>query len=238
MQKVPRLARDSTRAWVAFGVSMPLGFALTFGLAVLLLLARDGNTVFELQVLATLLLLTGYYLLYEVLTLRTFRRLSAADLRTALAATEVRGGGARLSHVLSGGGPTAWSSTVAALALIAVVVVAFNPDLRSDPVMLVAAGIAITTSWAILPVAYAVDYARGQTRQAGLEFPGGGEPAFADYLYLSVQVATTYSTSDVTVTTSAMRSRVTRQCLIAFVFNSAIIALLVSALLLATPGPA
>lgn len=62
-------------------------------------------------------------------------------------------------------------------------------------------------------------------------FPGRPELVRRDYFYLAVQVSTTFSTSDVELTTTEMRGTSTAQSILAFVVNTVIVALLVSALL-------
>ena len=78
--------------------------------------------------------------------------------------------------------------------------------------------------------AYAVRYAREQAASGGVSFAKTPEPVFADYLYLAVQIATTFSSSDVTIETTRMRRLVTANSLISFTFNTVIVALLVSVL--------
>ncbi len=69
-----------------------------------------------------------------------------------------------------------------------------------------------------------------------MEFPGDSAPTWDDYVYLAVQVSTTFSTHDGTVVTTAMRRKVTAQSVIAFVFNTVIVALVVSAMLTFAPN--
>lgn len=63
-------------------------------------------------------------------------------------------------------------------------------------------------------------------------WPGGeGEQRFSDDEYFANEVQATLGTTDVALTTSAMRTAVRRHGLIAFTFNSVIVALLVSLVL-------
>ena len=89
----------------------------------------------------------------------------------------------------------------------------------------------VVAGWVMVVLAYAVTYLRRDVESGGLDFPGTEQPVWRDYVYVSVQVSTTFATSDVTVTNTAMRGCVTSQTLIAFVFNTVIVALLVSVML-------
>ena len=65
----------------------------------------------------------------------------------------------------------------------------------------------------------------------GLDYPGDGPDTFSDFLYVSIQLSTTFATSDVSVTTARARRLVSVHSVIAFAFNSVIVALLVSVVL-------
>ena len=116
------------------------------------------------------------------------------------------------------------------------VLVAFRPTLHADAVVLVMSGLLVVSSWLVVAVTYAVQYMRTDVAGGGLAFPGDERPVFSDYCYLALQISTTYSSSDVQVTAREMRRRVGRHTLVAFVFNSVIVALLVSALLVGASG--
>lgn len=97
---------------------------------------------------------------------------------------------------------------------------------------------ALTTvggAWLLLPVEFALAYAslyhRHGNRAHGLEFPGDdGPPDYGDFLYFAITVAATSQTSDVGVSSRAMRRLVLLQSLIAFVFNTGVLALSINLL--------
>ncbi|GAA4989153.1 DUF1345 domain-containing protein [Kineococcus glutinatus] len=124
--------------------------------------------------------------------------------------------------------------TFAAVALGAAVWFAsFAPDAATPLQAAVAATttvLLVVAAWCTMAVTYAADYAR-RAADGGLDFPGAEPPAFADFLYFSVGVSTTFGTTDVTVTTRAVRRTVLGHSLVAFGFNTVVLALLVSALL-------
>jgi uncharacterized membrane protein len=171
------------------------------------------------------------FVLYEVLTWRTFRKASSAALADWISKTTPDATRAKVLRLVSGGGASSWSVQAAVLALVAVVVVTFIPVLRHNPLVVGLGLSVVVSSWVLVVVTYAVHYAREDVATPGLELPGDADPVWWDYVYLSAQVSTTFSASDVTLLTTAMRRHVTAQCLIAFVFNTVIVALVVSALL-------
>jgi uncharacterized membrane protein len=79
---------------------------------------------------------------------------------------------------------------------------------------------------------YAVHYARVTATVGGLTFPGDNGVVFWDCIYLATQVQTTFSASDVTVESTLTRKIVTGHALVAFAFNTVIIALLIAVLFL------
>ncbi|MDT8998921.1 DUF1345 domain-containing protein [Paucibacter sp. APW11] len=98
--------------------------------------------------------------------------------------------------------------------------------------------LAITTvagSWLLLPVEFALAYAslyhRGDAGAHGLEFPGDTSALdYSDFLYFSITLAATSQTSDVTVSSRAMRKLVLLQALLSFVFNTGVLALTINIL--------
>ncbi|WP_457421076.1 DUF1345 domain-containing protein [Roseateles sp. P5_E7] len=93
----------------------------------------------------------------------------------------------------------------------------------------------VCSSWLLLPVEFGIAYASlyhgGGKAAHGLEFPGDdGPPDYGDFLYFSITVAATSQTSDVGVSSRAMRRLVLAQALLAFVFNTGVLALTVNIL--------
>ncbi|HEY1132264.1 MAG TPA: DUF1345 domain-containing protein [Roseateles sp.] len=92
----------------------------------------------------------------------------------------------------------------------------------------------VCSSWLLLPVEFGIAYASlyhsGGKASHGLEFPGDedGPPDYGDFLYFSITVAATSQTSDVVVSSRAMRRLVLIQALLAFVFNTGVLALTIN----------
>ncbi|HEY0953714.1 MAG TPA: DUF1345 domain-containing protein [Roseateles sp.] len=93
----------------------------------------------------------------------------------------------------------------------------------------------VAGSWLLLPVEFGIAYAslyhRSDKAAHGLEFPGDdGPPDYGDFLYFSITVAATSQTSDIAVSSRAMRRLVLLQALLSFVFNTGVLALSINIL--------
>jgi uncharacterized membrane protein len=91
----------------------------------------------------------------------------------------------------------------------------------------------VVGGWLLLPTVFALSYASHFYRPSGggLQFPGadaGFQPGYADFLYLSFTVGATAQTSDVAITTPAMRRLVLVQGVLSFAFNTAVLALAIN----------
>ncbi len=109
-----------------------------------------------------------------------------------------------------------------------------TPSLRTETIVVVLAAAAVVVSWLVTAYSYAVEYARANTFRPGLEFPGDEPPSFSDYLYLAIGMNATFGTTDVTLTHADMRRLAMTQTLIAFAFNTVVVALLIA--LITTSG--
>ena len=101
-------------------------------------------------------------------------------------------------------------------------------------------GLSVSTiflSWLLIHTVFAVYYAHefhSESRAGarglggGLKFPGDKTPDYLDFLYFSFVVGTTAQTSDVDVTSRAMRRVVMLHGILSFFFNTAVIALAVN----------
>jgi uncharacterized membrane protein len=88
----------------------------------------------------------------------------------------------------------------------------------------------VAGSWLLLPTLFTLTYASVFYRTAqgsGLKFPddsGALRPDYADFLYFAFTIAVAAQTSDISVSTRDMRRLVLLQSVLAFVFNTAILA--------------
>jgi len=94
--------------------------------------------------------------------------------------------------------------------------------------------VTVAGSWLLLPTLFTLNYASAFYRVEkgeGLLFPGANDqfrPGYPDFLYFSFTIAVALQTSDVSVTNAPMRRMVLVQSLLAFVFNTTILAFTVN----------
>lgn len=92
----------------------------------------------------------------------------------------------------------------------------------------------IVSSWAFTQVMFALHYAHdyycaelGGTH-GGLDFPGGHAPDYGDFLYFSSVIGTSGQTADISFTNRKMRRTGMVHCVLAFFFNTTLIALTIN----------
>lgn len=92
------------------------------------------------------------------------------------------------------------------------------------------AALTVLLSWTFLHTMFAVHYAHeyyAESRE-GLDFPGDEPPDYWDFVYYSFIIGTACATADVDITNKRMRNLTTLHCIIAFFFNTTILALMVN----------
>jgi uncharacterized membrane protein len=96
------------------------------------------------------------------------------------------------------------------------------------------AALTILSSWAFTQVMFALHYAHdyyvaeARGSPGGLEFPGGLPPDYGDFLYFACVIGTSGQTADVSFTSRAMRRTGLLHCVLAFFFNTTLIALTIN----------
>ena len=104
--------------------------------------------------------------------------------------------------------------------------------LRSAHVTL--AVLTILSSWAFTQVMFALHYAHDfyiaqeNGSSGGLEFPGSTTPDYSDFLYFSCVIGTSGQTADVSFTSRSMRRTGLIHCVLAFFFNTTLVALTIN----------
>jgi uncharacterized membrane protein len=101
----------------------------------------------------------------------------------------------------------------------------------------------IVLSWFLIQILFALRYAHeffssrdGKEQNGGLNFGEPGEPDFHDFIHFSVVLGAAAQTADITFTSRPMRRIGTVHTLVAFGFNTAILATLINVLLSTLPG--
>lgn len=126
-------------------------------------------------------------------------------------------------------------SSIASLAAIAFELSTakdFTGALRYEHIGL--AAFTILSSWAFTHLMFALHYAHDyyvactNHKPAGLDFPGNDPPHYIDFLYFACVIGTSGQTADVSFTTSAMRRIGLLHCVLAFLFNTTLLALTIN----------
>ena len=96
------------------------------------------------------------------------------------------------------------------------------------------AGVTVFTSWAFIQVMFTIHYAHdyyaaiARGRPPGLQFPGDEAPEYGDFFYFAAVIGTSGQTADVSLMSKPMRRVGTLHCILAFLFNTTVLALLVN----------
>lgn len=94
--------------------------------------------------------------------------------------------------------------------------------------------VTILLSWAFIHTIFALHYAHefyGEGRDAqkgGMQFPGGADPDYWDFVYFSFVIGMTFQVSDVAVTSKGIRRLVVSHGIVSFMYDTTLIALMVN----------
>ncbi len=125
-------------------------------------------------------------------------------------------------------------AALGAFASLAAIVFELGAGKHTPPELALAIG-TITLSWAAVHTTFALHYAHEFYRGAkpgGLAFPAGDgkpeEPDYWDFVYFSFIIGMTAQVSDVGITTRTIRRIATAHGIVSFIFNTALVALMVN----------
>ncbi len=96
------------------------------------------------------------------------------------------------------------------------------------------AGLSIVTAWTFTHVIFALHYAHdyyaaiADHQPGGLMFPEDDAPDYADFLYFSFVIGTSGQTADVNFSSKSMRRTGLVHCVMAFFFNTTLLALTIN----------
>jgi uncharacterized membrane protein len=96
------------------------------------------------------------------------------------------------------------------------------------------AAFTIVSSWAFTQVMFALHYAHdyyvacSSGKSTGLAFPGEELPDYLDFLYFSCVIGTSGQTADVSFTSRTMRRVGLLHCVLAYLFNTTVLALTIN----------
>jgi uncharacterized membrane protein len=126
-------------------------------------------------------------------------------------------------------------STIASLVAIGAelaVVKDMHGPLRLAHVTL--AGVTVLSSWAFTQVMFALHYAHDYYSMAckglppGLQFPDEEPPDYGDFFYFAAVIGTSGQTADVSFASKDMRRIGSVHCILAYLFNTTVLALLIN----------
>ena len=121
---------------------------------------------------------------------------------------------------------TAGAALASLLAIVAEIGVA-----GGGPAQIALAILTITLSWTMVHTSFALHYAHDYYRPkepGGLQFPGETRPDYWDFVYFSFVIGMTAQVSDVAITDRTLRRTATAHGVISFIFNTALLALMVN----------
>ena len=123
-------------------------------------------------------------------------------------------------------------AAVASLGVIIAELVA-KEGAKPTGMQLALATITIVLSWTFIHTIFAVHYAHDYygehgAKKSGLNFPADDEPDYWDFVYFSFVIGTTCQVSDVQVESRLIRRTVAAHGVVSFLFNTALLALMVN----------
>lgn len=96
----------------------------------------------------------------------------------------------------------------------------------------------VLLAWALLHTSYAMYYAhlyyRNPSKAGGMVFPAEEEPEALDFAYFAFTIGTAFATSDVAVSSGEVRRTVLSHSVLAFFYNTVILALVINLIIIST----
>jgi uncharacterized membrane protein len=131
-------------------------------------------------------------------------------------------------------GCTAFFAALFGIYALILLVTPSDASTQQRPLHLAVALITTLLSWSLVHLLFALEYAKlyylppqaatDLPPPGGLDFPGGHLPDYSDFLYFSFIIGVASQTADVDITTRPIRRMSLLHSLIAFVFNTVILA--------------
>ena len=117
-----------------------------------------------------------------------------------------------------------------------------NPDKVHKALTPILVGVTLATGWLLMHSVFVPHYAHrhfaivGESKDAGIGFPGEPPTSYLDFAYLAFTIGATFQVSDNTIGSTRLRNLVTAHALAAYVYNTAILAVGISLLASALGG--
>lgn len=126
-------------------------------------------------------------------------------------------------------------ASIASLAAIAMELAVVKDMKGAEKVAhIVLAGVTVISSWAFIQVMFALHYAHdyyaglARGERPGLQFPDDEHPEYGDFFYFAAVIGTSGQTADVSFSSKALRRIGTTHCILAYLFNTTVLALLIN----------
>jgi uncharacterized membrane protein len=218
---------------MTFLLKKHMGFYLAAAAAV----AAGGVALRFAPMLAVTIAANAFFLTYLAATLAGLPRLTPSYLRRHAASDDIP-----VSII--------FLITLGAVAVaVASLFLTINARSAPDPLLYALSLSAVPLGWLAIHMMAAVHYAHlywqpdgedeatGPRARRGLDFPGTKEPGGSDFVYFSYVIGMTAQTSDVAVTTSAMRRINILHAIVSFFFNTVLVAAAVNLAVSLAPSP-
>ena len=228
----PKIRSDRSRSLISFLVStlvvagaLPL-LGLTTGITVD---PANGQQVVTLLYLVYWPVYTAIYVFWSA---RTYSRLDAEPLRRS-AILDERDRRNVFVRTIGATGIIDTAMSAAVVAVFVTIVIAQQPVMRSEPLYVALTFLTVAASWTQMMFSFALSYMRLAARTSEAEhfrFSLPGPARFPDYLTLASLVSSMAATTPAEMLSPAAWRLVRVNVLVAFGFNSVIVAMMVSLL--------
>lgn len=216
--------REAVRSTVATLIAAALMAAL---LVVARALGVEPTQASEISAVTFALLFGLYGPTFLALTWLAFRGLHGERLRAHLVRSDERSRVVRWALLA---GPKSWATLVILAGIYSVVLLTTGEASRT-PWLVGVCVVGVAGTWVLMVGVFAVEYMRSWAKHDSFVFPGDEQRTFRDFLYLSVQQSTTFSSSDVQIVRGAARGIAIAHSIVAFAYSTAIIAVFASLLI-------
>ncbi|MGO1543954.1 MAG: DUF1345 domain-containing protein [Gulosibacter sp.] len=226
------LAREEPRQWIASVPALAV-IALVTGIITDADAITGWRTLFQ-QMAVQLIILYGLMLLlnsvlYFALTAYAFRGLSGKELAFVARASAPRSHAEAQRIKRYGLDEVRVAIGAGMLSLATVVLLLVGPGIRDAPVATLGTLGAVVGSWLLIILGFAVRYLREWAISDAISFPDNIDPLkLTDFGMLSVQMSTAYGFGNAALRTTSVRRAALAHNVLGYIFNTVIIALVIS----------
>lgn len=223
------LAREDHRQWIVGAIGISVLVPLLFpGFSDIDEAATWLERLAVPVIFAYAVMQATSVLSYVPLTLWAFRGVAGEDLATLARFSSPRNADEERQLRWAGFDEVSTAIGAGGISLICVIAFILVPGVRESPLASYGALVAMVASWMLIVVAFAVRYLRDWAADGGEFIESREAPSFVDFLLVSLQVSTGYNLAKGMFETRRSRRNALTHNVIAYVFNTVIIALVIS----------